>query len=113
MIDLTKPVQTRDGQEVRLYNADKLDGGSPYVLHGAILDSLGWQGRSWTKDGSFCVGEKTCRDLVNIPVKRSGWINIYRDAGGDYAHRVYISKGDAESGADINVIATIPIEWEE
>lgn len=114
MIDLTKPVQTRDGREVRLYNADKLDGGAGYALHGAILDSLGWQEASWTKDGSFCVGEKNCRDLVNIPVKRSGRINVYSDSGypGCLGCFVHETEGEAKQRGG-NGAAQVYIEREE
>ena len=40
--------QTKDGTPVRIYSTD---GGGDYPIHGAILTSIGWKIRSWTRDG--------------------------------------------------------------
>ena len=50
MLDLTKPVTTRDGREFRLYATD---GAAPYVLHGAYKTEDGWEDGNWCKDGSY------------------------------------------------------------
>lgn len=113
MIDLTKPVQTRDGQEVRFYNADTLDGAGIYPLHGAIEDGTKWVVAVWTGDGKFYdTGRRDGRDLVNIPVKRSGWINVYPCSGhpGSLGCLVHETEGEAKKKAVENA-TQVYIEW--
>lgn len=73
---------------------------------------------SYTKDGKFCPDETSPNDLFFAPEKHEGWINIFRDAGGnDYVGQSFIfgSKEEAEKEGKkfIDCMRTIKIEWEE
>lgn len=80
MIDWTKPLQTRDGREVRIYARD---GHGGWPIHGAVKANDGkWLISSWTQRGSqHGIGVSAPYDLVNVPVpiKISGYVNIYPD----------------------------------
>ena len=77
MIDLTKPVQTRDGREVDLYNKER--------MHGAVKDSDGtWCLWKWHQDGDSVSPLDRSYDLVNVPpkmIKRRLYISTWGDAG--------------------------------
>ena len=83
MIDLTKPVQTRDGKDVRIWMTNA-GGGRP--VHGSIYDALNdeWKLVSWLPGGFHC-GNDDCRDrLVNISpkmIKRRLYISTWGNAG--------------------------------
>ena len=107
MIDWSRPVQTRDGREVRIYAKD---GGSDFPIHGAINHPRrGWEVRQWGKDGKITsVSEFEC-DLVNAPrrVKVERWINVYKNgACSTHASRVI---ADDYSGTGLDRIACIQI----
>ena len=77
MIDLTKPVQTRDGREVEIYNKER--------LHGAIrLLNGDWFSCVWQKDGrSEFIYNRSC-DLVNAPPKMITlrmYVSMWADVG--------------------------------
>ncbi len=78
MLDLTKPVQARDGTEVRIYATDA---GGEYPVHGAIRHSGNvWQQATWTLGGRFNLRSTTDGfDLVNIARKfrYEAWVNVY------------------------------------
>jgi len=65
-LDLTKPVQTRDGRKVRIYATD---GGKGKSIHGAVfLHSGQWEMFCWRLNGMFYFDESECTlDLVNVP----------------------------------------------
>lgn len=77
MIDWTRPVQTRDGRQVKIY---AMDVKGRFPVHGCVEgveNPLGW-----TKDGSYM--ESGCPnnfDIVNAPrrVRVERWINVYQD----------------------------------
>jgi hypothetical protein len=60
MIDITKPVRTKDGQRVEIFS-DK--GREPYPLIGYIGDSTALG--TWTKKGMFFEQESSHHDLEN------------------------------------------------
>lgn len=64
-VDLTKPLRTRDGREVRIYATD---GTGCQPIHGAIKGGWGWRAYQWEPSGSACFAyEKRLHrwDLVN------------------------------------------------
>lgn len=67
-LDLTKPVQTRDGRPVRIYATDA---GGKHPVHGAFLSEEGeWQSDTWTPEGKYLEPlSDHCLDLINIPPK--------------------------------------------
>ena len=121
-LDLTKPVQTRDGREVRIYATD---GRKPHTLHGAMNEDGEWVLASWFPDGIWCSGGGDSRDLINVPAKRKGWEALYRLPDKDDTQAAKICEEavmqpsfvyDTEEAAaryNPNAIAIIAIEWEE
>ena len=68
MIDLRKPVQTRDGKKAIVYATNR---GGEYPVHGSVLIEEVWVQRNWTEKGEFDQDYLTSRDsdLVNVPAK--------------------------------------------
>lgn len=77
MLDLSKPVQTRDGRPVRILSTDRRGGEYPIValVSTGEIENVA----TFTIDGK--CGGAICRphthDLVNIPERRFLWLNIY------------------------------------
>ena len=72
MLDLTKPVQTRDGCKVRILCADRK--GTAYPIVG-LIEREGGEGVervvSWTLTGGVINGNCRCiDDLINVPTKQ-------------------------------------------
>lgn len=77
MTDLTKPVQTKSGDKVRVLCTDR-SGPRPVI----VLKTLpgGWETvQSYFADGRYATA-KDVEDLVNVPEKR--WVNVWRDGCG-------------------------------
>ncbi len=71
--DPPEPVQTRDGRKARIVCTD-VNGHYPII---ALVDYHGTElVHHFNADGKACTGSRGS-DLINIPVKREGWINIY------------------------------------
>lgn len=110
----SKKVITRDGNSVRIVctNAKsnfpiialvETDNGTENVL---ILE----------ENGRFLYNTEDSRDLFFAPVKKSGWINLYKmNSIISPGPRAYNTKEEAESfaGNKSDYISTIKIEWEE
>ncbi len=47
------------------------------------------------------------------PVKKEGWVNIYKEHSCVYPGGVYNSKEEAEKNATTNCFSSCKIEWEE
>lgn len=107
--DPTKPVQTRDGRPARIVATDAKVSNRPILV--LITDPGGFEGIGYRfLNGRLTPTGESIHDLVNIPVKKSGWINIYADWR--YAV-IYDNKEAADYTATVDRVACIPIEWEE
>lgn len=77
-LDLTKPVQTRDGHKVEFIR-DDLDDTFP-VLGIITLPSGRLRAEKWRRDGSYFSGSGTSSlDLINVPEKRMTYVVIESD----------------------------------
>ncbi len=99
MIDFKKPVQTKDGEKVRIYCTDAL---GDYPVHGAIIRGSTSTPYSWTLGGLFCkTNPGSDFDLVNVPEEKFCYVNIY--VGDEtplhmgYPHE---TRADADKAAD-------------
>lgn len=112
------PIQTRDGRPARIICYDKKCGDYPIValIYNAIRDCE--EIKEYTIDGKYLRHKlRNDEDLVMVPIKREGWVNIYKSAFGNiFTGDVYPSKKEAISHihafGDTN-LDTIKIEWEE
>lgn len=111
-----KPVCTRNGRKARIVLFDLKD--RNYPIAAAVQDNDGDESiRTYTTEGIYDKGEISGLDLMMLPEKHEGWINIVKNAD-DY----YYCKGvfDSEEYARNNeanypglAVATVKIEWEE
>lgn len=94
-LDLTRPVQTRDGRKARVFCTDFR--AKKFPLCGAIDTPMGEEPAIWTAQGGF-VGDNNpdCRDLINVPEER--FVNVYSNVAGRefIGADIFTSKGDAE-----------------
>ena len=79
-LDLTKPVQTRDGRKARILCTDLMSEGRKYPIMAAVryhaesFESL----YVYTRDGKYLVGvNEDPRDLINVPVVRHEFVNVF------------------------------------
>lgn len=116
-----KPVCTRDGRKARIICFDTINKGNYPII--ALLEDKGYEAVFYyNKDGKCNVG--TERDIMMLPEKKEGWINIYnRNTISTSKENCYIMTGVSvfktkESAIsykdkDKEYIDTIKIEWEE
>jgi hypothetical protein len=103
--DPNRPVQTRDGRPARILCTD-LKGDQPIAA--AIRGAGGNETVSeFGENGQWLVGETSDTDLINVPEKRTVWVNIYEDG---YTSR-YPTRELADIGACRARIACVPLTY--
>ena len=110
----SQKVVTRDGREVRIICTDA-KGDEPIV---ALLYNKNREEENvytYNREGIFYKNNDSCLDLFFAPIKREGWVNIYKDDNTRYIGDIYPSEKEAKEnkGDDLYYITTIKIEWEE
>lgn len=110
----TRPIVTRDGRNVRIVCTNRKSATFPIVvlIDGCYQENI----CAYTKDGLYSHGIECACDLFFAPIKKEGWVNMYKTmSGGAQIGQVYSSKEEAESAAGDKsyYISTIKIEWEE
>jgi hypothetical protein len=111
MLDLSKPVQTRDGMEAHVY--ERFDA----QVFGRIKRDGHWF-LYWWDDCGKCRNAPGY-DLINVPEKRRGWLNIYEakaEIDGvsnprESVSHLHESKADADKCASRGRIACVEIEF--
>ena len=104
----SRRVVTRDGQAVKIYCTDYVDG--PIIAK--IEDDV--FSHSFREDGRYVDYEETNNDLFFAPEKYEKWINLYKDDGIVYVSMdTFNTKKEAEAASCSTCIATVKIEWEE
>ena len=102
-----KPVCTRDGRKVRIILFDLKD--KNYPIAAAIQDKDGDESiRTYTVEGIYDKGEISGLDLMMLPEKHEGWVNIYKE-------RCYATKEEAIKNKydGATYVDTVKIKWEE
>lgn len=117
-LDLSKPVKTRDGLSVRIICTDAI-GEDPIV---GLVRMNAWHEKliQWQPDGRFLRNCEDGLDLLNAPVRREGWINIFPsrkkrtdiEVSSSYDAVFFDTEYLAKSCA-FKDAKTIRIEWEE
>lgn len=106
-------VVTRDGRDVRIICTDSKDRRYPII---ALIDK-GYQDSvfRYTVKGEVATGFDENLNLMMLPEKKYGWINLYRYEQNIGASKVYKSETEARNSRDIEsgYIVTIKVEWEE
>ena len=116
-----KPVCTRDGRKARLICFDK-KGAYPIV---ALVNDYNEEEyiKNYDEFGKKFIGGETSDDLMMLPEKKEGWVNIYKsDNGTYYTGAIFYEKNDAlvntaeieiTTGIPRDCIDTVKISWEE
>ena len=113
----SQKVITKDGREVRIICTDFLSEMNKPVIALIKEDENKENAWNFTKNGKYHLPEnkKNSKDLFFAPIKREGWVNIYKDEGIPYFGNIHDSEENAKEAikGDPDFIATIKIEWEE
>lgn len=105
-----KPVCTRDGRKARIICFDAKDTQPIIGLYEKNIDGIVREYLcSYHTDGRMYDDQDTGYDLMMLPEKKEGWVNIYDDMV------IYASEEEAKIGiaTERNYIATAKVEWEE
>ena len=106
-----KPVCTRDGRKARIICFDS-NGGRPIVALVTECDDEEEIPYKYHCDGSYnCQSIPSDNDLMMLPEKKEGWVNIYRSQIYDTLERA--EEAYKRTCNDDNYLQTIKIEWEE
>lgn len=113
--DPSKKVVTRDGRDVRIICTDCKD---EFKIV-ALVYNKKQQKESvecFYENGKYLFDiDNHHLDLFFAPIKKEGWINIYKNNSrrDRIAGDVFPSEKEAKEGKTIGYITTIKIEWEE
>lgn len=108
-----KPVCTRDGRKARIICWDK-KGNYPIVA--LIQDNENSEYiEYYTENGIFSNGgNNKNRDLMMLPQKKEGWVNVYNSLGViTFSHNPFGTKEEAMKDKGKYYVDTVKIEWEE
>ena len=113
----SKKVVTRDGRAVRIVCTD-VKGDEPIIALVYNNNREEENVYTYNRDGSFYRYNYDCLDLFFAPVKKEGWINLFKDKEINYPYIpgiIHDSEEEAKEAikGDPDFIATIKIEWEE
>jgi len=109
MIDLTKPVQTRDGRKVRVLCTD-MKSETPIV--GVVTQPAGKEEACWWyADGRYSLTPGHSADLINVPDTRVVWVNMYPESS-SAAGACHRSQAKADKYAATSRIACVRVEYE-
>lgn len=102
-----KPVCTRDGRKARIICFDR-----DWDMHivALVTGSLGEEVHYYLSNGQVDFDKQNDDDLMMLPEKKEGWVNIYKEGVDKY---IYNNEKVALSRRGSDCIATIKIEWEE
>lgn len=106
-----KPVCTRDGRKARIICFDAKCN-KPIVA--LIYDCNKETVFQYLESGRFFVDQIDKYDLMMLPQKKEGWVNIYKDFE-DTVCCIYSTEKEAleEKETEEDYITTVKIEWEE
>lgn len=115
-LDLTKPVQTRDGRKVEIKFVDETLESYPIV--GVVTESDGRRySETWTIEGKGWLSAKDDHegDLVQVPEPlKECWVNIYKGASqSEETYSCKPTRAKADKDAAVNRIACIKIQYRE
>lgn len=108
-----KPVCTRDGRQARIICFDR---DSDMHIVALVSDPLGESVHYYLSNGKVDFDKNNDNDLMMLPEKKVGWINVYKGGKLD-ADYIYPTKADAVENIfqpmKDNYIDTIKLTWEE
>ena len=113
-----KPVCTRDGRKARIICFDAKRKDKKSII--ALVPSRDYPGFedliAYPNNGNYHGGHENDGDLMLLPEKKEGWVNVYKECDGEYYVEkvVYKIKGHAvENASSQNYVGTVRIEFYE
>ena len=113
----SQKVVTRDGRAVRIVCTDA-KGDEPIIA--LVYNNIREEENVYTynRDGYFYGDNDSCLDLFFAPIKKEGWINLFKDKEINYPYIPGIIHDSEEEAKEVikgdpDFISTIKIEWEE
>lgn len=111
--DLSQKVVTKDGRKVRIICTNAKN---EFPIIALITNDDKEVLMDYNNNGKVSPDEITDLDLFFAPIKREGWVNIFKDEelpfiNGDIYKSEKEAKEEAEGEPDY--ITSIKIEWEE
>ena len=117
MLDLSKPVQTRDGRKVEILKTDLIASEYPII---AVVTSFSGKEfmHEYLPDGKLMINVNLHKaDLINIPKPKKkkkviGWVNVYY-AMGVTSQCLHLSKGESDKAIKLNMdgyITTVKVK---
>ena len=110
----TKKVITGSGKSVRIICTNKLDSTTPIIA--LIYKGAEEVIQLYTKEGRI-TSKYPCfeYDLFFAPVKKEGWINLFKVNSTMTTGEIYNTEEEAKSAIakSLVYISTVKIEWEE
>ena len=110
-----KPVCTRDGRKARIICFDR-----DWDMHivALVSDPFGESVHYYLSNGKVDFDKQNDEDLMMLPEKKEGWVNIVRGSNGSphMGRGIFQSKEEAKNAIKAindNLIDTIKIGWEE
>lgn len=108
-----KPVCTRDGRKARIICFDRRGDKFPIV---ALLDGCNEEhsevAETFTNEGLYEIGKKSSNDLMMLPEKKEGWVNVYK--GGLLDTKSYNTRKEAfDKACTRDYVDTVKISWYE
>ena len=111
-----KPVCTRDGRKARIICFDRISGDDYYKIVACVtaFDGDFEEVLFYGIDG-YIVDSQNPKDndLMMLPEKKEGWVNVYKDGDNNYRSTIYTNEKVALSRKGSDCITTIKISWEE
>ena len=111
-----KPVCTRDGRKARIicFDAKRKDGKNIMALipskeYPEFEDLI-----AYPNNGNYHGGHENDGDLMMLPEKKEGWVNLCKNNNGDtLTVGVFPNREEAVCNCPPSYLCTIKIEWEE
>ena len=105
-----KPVCTRDGRKARIICFDLKNDEYPIVA--AVGNDSSETLFSYTTNGEIADGIESDKDLMMLPEKKEGWVNVYK--GGLLDTKSYPTKKEAfDKACPEGYVDTVKVCWEE
>ena len=103
-----KPVYTRDGRKARIICFDLKGSRFPIIAAIETCDKKYESLESYNSDGKRSFGDDDEDDLMMLPEKKEGWVNVYKDSVYDTKDEALMGRSDCRGYID-----TINVSWEE
>ena len=113
-----KPVCTRDGKKARILCYDLKGTKYPIVAAVETRDRFAESIFGYDKNGRFDHDTENNNDLMMLPEKKEGWVNVYREESNNnerlIEQTIYKTRKDAfDNACPKGYITTTKINWEE